>query len=368
MRRMIARRRHGFTLIELLVVIAIIGILAAMVFPVFARARESARKAVCLSNVKNIALAIQMYLTDYNDMFWPAEHRQEVADFFDTSPGPNDHWDPGECGETMPYRANPYLRPVILLDEYVRNREVYACPSAKMVTGAMIITPGPDWLGHMMTYSNLIEDGTLCVKDQVFPPGWGGSVTDSWVQEMSAGGGFWDEAWGGRTGEKPFTQSISINGYAMIEQKMAAIDDPVSWVVCADGGAWSEAMNPGHVAYPDLCNAECGNCWCSTWIEDCADSVQAGCPDAYDCFLTWHTSTAMLWDKTLMKKGERHLGGSNIGFADGHVLWMRADSWLDTWAERAKEESCWPSAMGLEAWGPYSWHCGDWCGIEPNLR
>ena len=60
-------RRRGFTLIELLVVIAIIGILAAMVFPVFARARESARKAVCLSNVKNIALAIQMYLEGIRD-------------------------------------------------------------------------------------------------------------------------------------------------------------------------------------------------------------------------------------------------------------------------------------------------------------
>ena len=49
-------KRHGFTLIELLVVIAIIAILAAMLFPVFARARESARKIQCLSNVKNIGL------------------------------------------------------------------------------------------------------------------------------------------------------------------------------------------------------------------------------------------------------------------------------------------------------------------------
>ena len=65
------RKISGFTLIELLVVIAIIGILAAMVFPVFARARESARKAVCLSNMKNLALAINMYLSDYNDTFWP---------------------------------------------------------------------------------------------------------------------------------------------------------------------------------------------------------------------------------------------------------------------------------------------------------
>ena len=81
---MVMRRRKGFTLIELLVVIAIIGILAAMVFPVFARARESARKAVCLSNVKNIALAIQMYLGDYNDHFPPTETRTEVVDWFNT--------------------------------------------------------------------------------------------------------------------------------------------------------------------------------------------------------------------------------------------------------------------------------------------
>jgi len=52
--------------VELLVVIAIIAILAAMLFPVFARARESARKIQCLSNVKNIAMAFQIYLTDFD--------------------------------------------------------------------------------------------------------------------------------------------------------------------------------------------------------------------------------------------------------------------------------------------------------------
>ena len=359
-RLMMTPRRKGFTLIELLVVIAIIGILAAMVFPVFARARESARKAVCLNNVKNIALAIQMYLADNNDTLWPNEHRQEVKDFFNTSPGPQDHWEDPECGDIMPYRANPYLRPVVILDEYVKNRDVWNCPSAKMETGAMTITPGPDWFNHMFSHADLITDGTLCVKDQVFPPGWGGTVTDSWTQLTGAGMGFWDEAWEEQTEDKykAFKQSISINGYAMIEQKLTAVEDPANTVGCADGGAWSEAMQAGHVAYPDLCNAECGNCSCSQWIIDCADSVQGGCPDAWACFLQWHTSPAMLKDQTLMKKGSRHLGGSNVGFLDGHAAWWQSERFLDKWAEDAKARGGWPTAMGLTAWGPYSF-CSD---------
>jgi len=62
-------RRAGFTLIELLVVIAIIAILAAILFPVFARAREKARTASCLSNVKQLALGFQMYAQDYDETF-----------------------------------------------------------------------------------------------------------------------------------------------------------------------------------------------------------------------------------------------------------------------------------------------------------
>jgi len=63
------RRWTGFTLIELLVVIAIIAILAAILFPVFAKSRASAQKATCVSNIRQIGLALGTYITDYDDTF-----------------------------------------------------------------------------------------------------------------------------------------------------------------------------------------------------------------------------------------------------------------------------------------------------------
>src|SRR5512141_2445975 len=143
------RGRRGFTLIELLVVIAIIGILAAMLFPVFARARESARKTQCLSNVKNIAVSIQMYLSDYA-RFPPDEHNPEaIADFI--------QWigdDRGCDASSKGYRAtwgNPYLRWPVILDEYVKNRDIWRCPSAKWDPSQWWIVPdyGKGYLDYL---------------------------------------------------------------------------------------------------------------------------------------------------------------------------------------------------------------------------
>ncbi len=97
--------RKGFTLIELLVVIAIIAILAAILFPVFARAREKARQTACLSNCKQIGLGVMMYCQDYSERFPP-----NVARDLST----NQHWYWVDC-----------------IEPYVKNRQVFFCPSGE---------------------------------------------------------------------------------------------------------------------------------------------------------------------------------------------------------------------------------------------
>ena len=110
--------RKGFTLIELLVVIAIIAILAAILFPVFARAREKARQTSCLSNVKQIALAVMMYTQDYNETFPPNYFLSTLPT--NDSPGAIEY--PG--GST--HRASIWPRPVY---PYINNIQVFHCPS-----------------------------------------------------------------------------------------------------------------------------------------------------------------------------------------------------------------------------------------------
>jgi prepilin-type N-terminal cleavage/methylation domain-containing protein/prepilin-type processing-associated H-X9-DG protein len=109
--------RKGFTLIELLVVIAIIAILAAILFPVFARAREKARQASCQSNLKQIGLAIQMYASDYeNKLVWA-----EDVNCCLRMPGTN--WPP--CARYPGHATFAGQR----LYPYVKNEAVFLCPS-----------------------------------------------------------------------------------------------------------------------------------------------------------------------------------------------------------------------------------------------
>jgi len=324
------RRLRGFTLIELLVVIAIIGILAAMVFPVFARARESARKAVCLSNVKNIALAVNMYLADNNDTFPPAEHRQEVFDFFMTQPGGGT-----ECGDdvasyvpSQSNQANPYLRWPVVFDEYVKNRDVWRCPSAKLETSAGFIYGLPDWLQYLR--SNEGSWGAAqwigpCRDVQSYPQGWGGEVTDSILQQRMAT--TVDRYGKGQGANKVFVKTIGDGQQNCEDMKLAQFQDATSVPIAADSGAQCSWLSPATMAYPDICCAECAGvkaiAWGGTPDNPCQSPERSWCSDSPDCEAV-HTRYNFATDPNVRRSYARHLGGNNIGFADGHAAWMSA--------------------------------------------
>ncbi len=108
--------RKGFTLIELLVVIAIIAILAAILFPVFARAREKARQTQCLSNVKQTMLGVLMYAQDYDE----------------TLPRLYTEYDPA-VQYTLPNgesRTGPFILWHTALYPYTNNYQIWTCPSS----------------------------------------------------------------------------------------------------------------------------------------------------------------------------------------------------------------------------------------------
>jgi prepilin-type N-terminal cleavage/methylation domain-containing protein/prepilin-type processing-associated H-X9-DG protein len=121
------KRSSGFTLIELLVVIAIIAILAAILFPVFAKARQKAQQSTCLSNVKELTLSALMYCSDYDEK------------------------------EPFPYVAAPYFSPAQswggptggpgnaggAINPYVKNQSIWLCPSdPKAPTGSATYVNG----------------------------------------------------------------------------------------------------------------------------------------------------------------------------------------------------------------------------------
>jgi len=110
---------RAFTLIELLVVIAIIAILAAILFPVFSQAKESAKKATCLSNLMQVGLAFEMYMGD-NDQRLP-----DRRDLKTSLPG---GWKPWSSWPTSDPRGG---WAAIVLEPYTKSTDIWTCPSVK---------------------------------------------------------------------------------------------------------------------------------------------------------------------------------------------------------------------------------------------
>jgi len=150
-----SRSGHGFTLIELLVVIAIIAILAAILFPVFSRAREKARQTSCLSNLKQLDLGLIMYTQDYDETYCPFAY----------------------VGPTGFQTAFDMVNP------YIKNAQILLCPDDKIgrVIGTGALIPSPP--APKCSYGANLADPTIAAVDPVppqyvlgLPDGLGGAL------------------------------------------------------------------------------------------------------------------------------------------------------------------------------------------------
>lgn len=151
------RAERAFTLIELLVVIAIIAILAAILFPVFAQAREKARQASCISNLKQVGLGMLMYIQDYDEMMVP----YAVSDPRD--PRSTVYWWHGASirAQGTPFIYDPRQG---LIQPYLRNYEIQDCPSARGLPGNTAMVNGnlwPDYATNSLLFVDVTRDPAI---------------------------------------------------------------------------------------------------------------------------------------------------------------------------------------------------------------
>jgi prepilin-type N-terminal cleavage/methylation domain-containing protein/prepilin-type processing-associated H-X9-DG protein len=176
-----ARPRPGFTLVELLVVIAIIAILAAILFPVFAQARETARQSTCLSNVKQLGAGITMYEQDYDDRLF----------FYASTSVPTQ----SRTGAVLPDSGsvNP-VRWYNALLPYMKNTAILVCPSDELPSASK------DYAGNTTILRSYIasrpaeglslaqlEDPaeTIVVMEKWGKDLTGKAITDSWIEPFN---------------------------------------------------------------------------------------------------------------------------------------------------------------------------------------
>jgi prepilin-type N-terminal cleavage/methylation domain-containing protein/prepilin-type processing-associated H-X9-DG protein len=271
------RIRPAFTLIELLVVIAIIAILAAILFPVFAQAREKARQTSCLANINQMVKSAMMYRDDYDGYYPQLWFQGPRKDIFEIN-----YW-------------------YIALYPYTKSWQVFICPSC--ASDSKFTGPGK---------SRLSEDkaviGSTC--DLYIPPHL--APPNGNVDELRAKYKFkpLDESWVGTGGygwNACATRIAGPNGNQSIND--AAFVAPATTLMI---GEFTKSMNggalyppPSDTAYRKKYGIQDGCGWDASFYKPNADGLPYG----------WQMS-------------HRHNDGANVSFFDGHSKWTKRQ-WLE---------------------------------------
>jgi len=268
-------RKHAFTLIELLVVIAIIAILAAILFPVFAQARNKARQAAGLSNSKQVGLAILMYVQDYDEKFprtgWTCQGPADDQTIAVRNP----------CGGTDWQNA---------VAPYIKNAGVFTSPGDGGSGQNELDGPVPDG-----AFSLLMND-----------------LLAHQLTDLSAVGG----------GPNANGQSHQADGLSL-----AAVQAPADCVMVAEGTCgWAKAYTKDGAVGAGIGDAELGKLW----------NGLNGQVNPADGKSKWYREQTMSGYQTHLVAGAAYTGwgqrvagtpfyngGGNFNFTDGHSKWVR---------------------------------------------